>query len=259
VILFDLKDSMTATQVMTGCEIVITGSVVSASMLLSLALSSAYADDNVHAMHIKSDYSISPETVRLHVEEASQRFLIPSSLIWAVIKVESAGDIHALSDKGAMGLMQIMPQTWQMLRQQYRLGNDPYAPRNNILAGSAYLRDLYKRYGEYGALAAYNAGPGRYDDYLKGRRMLPAETVDYISKVSRRLRPEIAQGTQQTEFLRNHTDHDDLFIRSSFAQDHNQAPHDTDITITPASAHKLVDLSAITPTSDGLFVKLSER
>ena len=116
--------------------------------------------------------------IKSHVEEASRRFLIPSSWIWAVIRVESAGDVRALSNKGAVGLMQLMPKTWASLRQQHGLGVDSYDPRDNILAGAAYLRELHDRYGEVGFLAAYNAGPGRYEDHLSGRRTLPAETVD---------------------------------------------------------------------------------
>ena len=94
-----------------------------------------------------------PEIINTYVEEASLRFHIPSSWIWAVMKIESAGDISALSKKGAMGLMQIMPETWLMLRQQYHLGSDPFSAHDNILAGAGYLRDLYERYGDHGVFA----------------------------------------------------------------------------------------------------------
>ena len=75
------------------------------------------------------------------------------------MRVESLGDPLALSPKGAMGLMQIMPDTWSELRSRYGLGADPYDPHDNIIAGAAYLRELHDRYGERGFLAAYNAGP----------------------------------------------------------------------------------------------------
>jgi hypothetical protein len=94
---------------------------------------------------------------------------------------ESAGDTHALSRKGAMGLMQIMPDTWSELRARYGLGRDPFDPHDNILAGAAYLREMHDRYGSPGFLAAYNAGPQRYDDYLAGVRALPAETRAYVA------------------------------------------------------------------------------
>jgi len=72
--------------------------------------------------------------------------------------VESAGKVRARSRKGAMGLMQIMPGTWADLRARYGLGADPYDSHDNILAGTAYIRELYDRYGAPGFLAAYNAG-----------------------------------------------------------------------------------------------------
>jgi hypothetical protein len=114
------------------------------------------------------------------VAEASQRFGIPAAWIRAVMRVESAGDVRAISPKGAMGLMQIMPDTWADLRIRHRLGSNPYDPRDNILAGAAYLRALHDRYGSPGFLAAYNAGPGRYQEYLAGRP-LPAETRAYVA------------------------------------------------------------------------------
>jgi soluble lytic murein transglycosylase-like protein len=96
------------------------------------------------------------------IDDASRRFGVPVQWIRVVIDVESAGDVRARSPKGAMGLMQIMPATWAGLRQRYDLGNDPYDPHDNILAGTAYLRELHDRYGSIGFLAAYNAGPARY-------------------------------------------------------------------------------------------------
>lgn len=117
------------------------------------------------------------------IEEASRRFALPAHWIRAVMTVESAGDVRAKSRKGAMGLMQIMPETWADLRTHHRLGNNPYDPRDNILAGAAYLRDLHDRYGSPGFLAAYNAGPGRYEQYLAGRP-LPAETRAYVQTLA---------------------------------------------------------------------------
>lgn len=116
------------------------------------------------------------------VEDASRRFGVPVRLIRAVIDVESAGDVRARSPKGAMGLMQIMPETWAELRLRYNLGSDPYDSHDNIRAGTAYLRELHDRYGSPGFLAAYNAGPGRYEAHLAGRP-LPAETQAYLQKL----------------------------------------------------------------------------
>jgi len=120
-----------------------------------------------------------------HIAEASRRFGIPEFWIDAVLQAESAGDRRAISSAGAMGLMQIMPATWSALRQRHGLGRDPYDPRDNILAGAAYLRAMFDRYGNVAAmLAAYNAGPGRYDEYLSAGRVLPAETRAYVAKLA---------------------------------------------------------------------------
>jgi soluble lytic murein transglycosylase-like protein len=108
-----------------------------------------------------------------YITEAAQRFSVPAQWIRAVMQLESHGDTTALSPKGAMGLMQIMPQTYAELRLRYHLGPDPYALHNNILAGAAYLREMHDRYGPAGFLAAYNAGPGRYEDYLMRGRLCP--------------------------------------------------------------------------------------
>jgi soluble lytic murein transglycosylase-like protein len=119
-----------------------------------------------------------------HIAEASQRFGVPVAWIRAVLRAESAGDPRAISSAGAMGLMQIMPATWAELRVRHRLGGDVYDPRDNILAGTAYLRELHDRYGSVTAmLAAYNAGPGRYEASLSGRP-LPAETRAYVAAIA---------------------------------------------------------------------------
>jgi hypothetical protein len=101
------------------------------------------------------------------------------------LRAESAGDVRAISSAGAMGLMQVMPDTWAGLRARHRLGRDTYQPRDNILAGTAYLREMWDRYGNVGAmLAAYNAGPGRYDEHRSTGRPLPAETRAYVAALA---------------------------------------------------------------------------
>ena len=122
------------------------------------------------------------------VEEASTRFGIPTSWIERVIRAESRG--HTMlngrpirSRAGAIGLMQLMPSTWADMRSRLALGNDPDDPRDNISAGTFYLRLLYDRFGYPGLFGAYNAGPGTYEAYLAGRRRLPSETVAYLQTV----------------------------------------------------------------------------
>ncbi|WP_349322661.1 lytic transglycosylase domain-containing protein [Asticcacaulis sp. MM231] len=128
---------------------------------------------------------------RWHAEIAiaAQRFSIPEAWIAAVIGAESNGQTEVggrpiTSPKGAMGLMQLMPPTYAEMRRLYGLGDDPYVPGDNILAGAAYLRLNLDRFGYPGLFAAYNAGPERYARSLNGHG-LPAETRDYLRKVTR--------------------------------------------------------------------------
>ncbi|MFV0386945.1 lytic transglycosylase domain-containing protein, partial [Paracoccus sp. (in: a-proteobacteria)] len=86
-----------------------------------------------------------------YITEASQRFDIPEHWIRAVMRAESAGNARAISSAGAIGLMQVMPDTWAGLRIRHRLGRDPYDPRDNIFAGTAYLREMFDRYGNVAA------------------------------------------------------------------------------------------------------------
>ena len=117
------------------------------------------------------------------IAEAARRFGVPESWIAEVMQVESRGRANALSPKGAIGLMQVMPETYADMRARYGLGMDPWNARDNVLASAAYLRLLYDRYGAPGFLVAYNAGPGRWDDYRLRARPLPSETVAYLARL----------------------------------------------------------------------------
>ena len=123
-----------------------------------------------------------------HIAEASARFGVPAEWIRRVMRSESGGQTMLdgrpiRSRAGAMGLMQLMPGTWAEVRAKHGLGSDPDNPRDNILAGTAYLRAMYDRFGYPGLFAAYNAGPGRYTDHLATGRRLPTETVVYVAAV----------------------------------------------------------------------------
>ncbi len=126
--------------------------------------------------------------------EASQRFQVPKPWIRAVMRQESGGrtmlghDRPIVSHAGAIGLMQVMPGTYDEMAEQHKLGADPFDARNNILAGTAYLRWLHKRYGYPRMFAAYNAGPGRVE---RGGR-LPAETRAYVGGITRTLHSRTA-------------------------------------------------------------------
>ncbi|HEX4209920.1 MAG TPA: lytic transglycosylase domain-containing protein [Candidatus Binataceae bacterium] len=131
------------------------------------------------ASHAKAPTATDP--LASSIAEASRRFRVPAPWIRSIIGVESHGDRRAVSPKGAIGLMQIMPGTWETMRARYRLGQDPFDPHDNIIAGTAFLRELHDRYGSPGFLAAYNAGPERYEDHRDRHRPLPAETVAYVA------------------------------------------------------------------------------
>lgn len=133
---------------------------------------------------VASAASLQVDPVSAAVAEASRRFGVPENWIRAVMRVESAGNRSAVSQAGAMGLMQVMPATYAGLRNRYGLGADPFDVRDNVLAGTAYLREMFDRYGAPGFLAAYNAGPGRWEAYATGRRGLPAETVGYLARLA---------------------------------------------------------------------------
>ncbi|KAB2765474.1 lytic transglycosylase domain-containing protein [Brucella anthropi] len=165
-------------------------------LLLSGLFSSAIATSPALAQTAVPDRGGAAHPHAAHITEASQRFGIPAIWIAAVMRAESAGDVRAVSSAGAMGLMQVMPDTWAELRIRYRLGRDPYDPRDNILAGTAYLREMWDRYGNVAAmLAAYNAGPGRYDQYRLADRPLPAETRAYVASLAPALLGEAPSGS----------------------------------------------------------------
>jgi len=135
-----------------------------------------------------------------YIIEASNRFTIPDRWIREVMRRESGGQQYingrlTTSAVGAIGLMQVMPRTYEDLRIAHKLGPDPYDPHDNILAGTAYIRDMYERFGSPGFLAAYNAGPQRLADFMSGARPLPGETVAYLAAVAPRLGPAMQGGT----------------------------------------------------------------
>ena len=129
-----------------------------------------------------------------YITEASRKYDVPERWIREVMRQESGGQQFLgngdlmTSGAGAMGLMQVMPATYDELRGRYsELGDDPYDPHNNIRAGAAYIREMYDIFGSPAFLAAYNAGPGRLDDYLTRNRTLPEETRRYVAAIGPRI------------------------------------------------------------------------
>jgi len=112
-------------------------------------------------------------------DAAADRYGLPRKLVRSVMAAESGFNPRAVSPKGAVGLMQLMPGSAQML------GADPNDPAQNVDAGTRYLRDLLVRYNGmlWHALAAYNAGPGAVDKY----NGLPPyrETLNYVNRIDR--------------------------------------------------------------------------
>lgn len=135
------------------------------------------------------------------VRQAAEQNALPATWVRAVLQAESAGDPHAVSGAGAMGLMQLMPGTWKEVRRTLNLGADSFDPQDNIAAGAAYLRWLHDRYGDAGFLAAYNAGPTRYDDYLTTGRPLPGETVSYVEFVTQLMKKPSSDFQLPVSFL----------------------------------------------------------
>jgi soluble lytic murein transglycosylase-like protein len=118
------------------------------------------------------------------VRDAALRYQVPQRLIESVIAQESAGDFRAVSHAGAEGLMQLMPATAAELRVVCS-----FDPRENVLGGTRYLRQMYDRFGSWPlALSAYNAGPQRVE---RGR--IPNETRRYVERVLRGWRRSGAQ------------------------------------------------------------------
>jgi soluble lytic murein transglycosylase-like protein len=223
--------------------------VLAASMLSSGA---AHAEQESLATRRPNDLSVRPFAA--FVAEASKRFSLPEHWIRAVLHVESGAKQRARSSKGAMGLMQIMPKTWTELRARYGLGADPFDPHDNILAGAAYIRELYDRYGTPGFLAAYNAGPGRYERHLATGRPLPEETQAYVTTLApgiNRAQTNVQIGAVARSFSWANSS---LFApRSAGISSDRSSPADMRHNRS-SRTHGVVDLSALAPHSGNLFV-----
>jgi hypothetical protein len=196
-----------------------------------------------------------PNPFAAFVGEASRRFAVPEHWIRAVMGVESGGKLRARSRKGAMGLMQIMPRTWDELRTRYGLGIDPYDPHDNILAGAAYIRQLHDRYGAPGFLAAYNAGPGRYENHLATSRPLPDETQAYIATLAPMIGGEQI-GRKIVAVSKSLTlAHSRLFVVRTASSSTNDRPSPGMQPDRPPRIRAVVDLSALVPQLGNLFVR----
>lgn len=182
------------------------------------------------------------------IAQAARRFGVPEDWIRAVMRQESGFDPAATSRAGAMGLMQVMPGTWTELRLRHGLGADPYDPQDNVLAGAAYLREMYDRFGLYGMLAAYNAGPGRYLQHLDHGRPLPAETRDYVARISARIGRRFEPPSLPMPVRRPPDPRHDPATASLFPTDLSDADRPA---VDSFAARLFVRLSAPTPDEGG--------
>lgn len=194
------------------------------------------------------------DSIAQFVAGASKRFTISEPLIRAVMRVESAGNPRARSPKGAIGLMQIMPTTWTELQARYGLGADPYDPHDNIMAGTAYLRELHDRFGEAGFLAAYNAGPRRFEEHLATGRALPDETQNYVAAVMRSVDGNQI-GRLSTVGARPPLPNDSpLFVARKATTMMSLGPANV-VRLGRSPNARVADSSALIPRSDRLFVR----
>ena len=159
-----------------------------------------------------------------------------------------------------MGLMQIIPETYAQLRREYDLSADPFDPHDNIMAGAAYLREMYDLYGAPGFLAAYNAGPERYDDHLMTGQPLPVETQLYLSRVE-----PLIDG-MQIDHITALPDprawmNAPLFIDGNANAESNVDPRDAKLAFSvsgqaaapPFTGATNANVTALAPRSDSLF------
>lgn len=219
--------------------------VLAGAIVLGLAFASPAAAQSTVAAPVQAPR----DSIAAAVLEASRRFGVPIDWIVAVMRVESAGDPRAVSRAGAIGLMQLMPTTYAELRRDLGLGADPFAVRDNILAGTAYLRRMFDRYGAPGFLAAYNAGPGRWEAHLTDGRQLPAETIRYVERLARiggpGLSPSLPAASRtppSSPFTAP------LFVARRDDRPSNAAPRDRE-----RMAAILVANTTVVPPSDGLL------
>jgi hypothetical protein len=231
---------------------------VSLAIIVVLLSAGGVADAQAGDKRVSAVTSESGHFARF-VTEAALRFGIPTSWITAVMQAESRGVVRSVSPKGAMGLMQIMPDTWSGLRSRYGLGADPFDPHDNILAGAAYLRELHDRYGALGFLAAYNAGPGRYENHLATGRPLPAETRAYVAALGPLLRDGAsAPGNFITAIIRSWTSSPLFPMHANDASGSGSASFGGSNKRQPI-ARPATDWTGLAPQSEGLFAPRSAR
>lgn len=210
-----------------------------------------------HTQHVLHTTPATVANSESFIAEAADRFSIPKTWIRAVIDVESHGEPRAVSPKGAIGLMQLMPKTYAALRRRHALGADAFDPHDNIMAGAAYLREMYDRFGASGFLAAYNAGPERFHDYLTTGRPLPLETRAYVAQLALRLRGSLPDGASADVLEMPAWQTSALFVIHPKASSRSDAEPFVPVSVSPSRDGRRVDAKALHPHRGRLFVSLS--
>ncbi|MGK7755168.1 lytic transglycosylase domain-containing protein [Roseovarius sp. C03] len=239
------------------------GHLIFAAAIAFHALSGCAGSPSANAKDVPSDHlaanavqAVEADDIDAAVAAASRRSGIPEDWIRAVMRAESAGNRRAVSSKGAMGLMQIMPGTWAELRAQYALGDDPFDVGDNVLAGAMYLRAMYDRFGAPGFLAAYNAGPGRYAEQLRTGRPLPRETRAYVAQLVPGIGAPVAVDVQTARA----SIPSDWREAPLFATRSERVPRDREAAPDVQSISRADDFQgAETPRANPLFVTVQRR
>jgi membrane-bound lytic murein transglycosylase B len=239
-----------------GRRLIVTPATGLALAALLFAAAPTAVAEPLHGASADRRTAVRATAIDTFIAEASARFGIPERWIRAVMQAESAGDPRAVSRAGAMGLMQIMPGTWAELRVRYRLGADVFDPRDNILAGTAYLREMYDRFGSPGFLAAYNAGPARYAEHLASGRPLPRETRAYMATLAPMIGdPSAAPLQAEAPVLTADWRAAPLFIARLDSRSGRGSGADEPAAERPSRRARNADAQPSNTTQNGLFVR----
>ena len=166
-------------------------------VILTIALLSVAAGLSAQHFKTKFEQANHPKNYSEYVEKYSEMYKVPEAICYSVIKCESGFDSAAVSPSGAIGLMQLMPSTFEylssLLKEEHETGL-LYDPETNIRFGIFYLSVLYERFGEWEtAFAAYNCGPTRVQGWIdsgmadedgKLTEIPIGETKTYVKRVN---------------------------------------------------------------------------
>jgi len=200
------------------------------------------------------------------IAEASVRFSIPKTWIERIMQAESGGRTTLngkpiTSPAGAIGLMQIMPNTYVALSEQYGFGSDPYDPHDNIFAGTAYLEEMYARYGYPLLFAAYLTGPTHLDRYLLGSRSLPSNVIAYVNSIApnaiSQVEPDLEQ--RNSHFKSTNDRHpNSIFFTLTSSSNASRSSEQTGPNV-PSESVKSVFIGADRPSNLFVFLPLQNR